>query len=63
MKFKEKHFHYHGGDYYFHCHDQDPRSTIATNHYHGTSFSVSQFPSVASPGHMISCPDEIPTTS
>ena len=38
------------------------RST-ATNHYHGTSFSVFQFPSVAFPADMISYPDELPTTT
>ena len=63
MKFKEKHFHYHGGDYHFHCNYHDARSTVDTNHYHGTSFFIFQFPSLASPGDMISCPDEIPTTS
>ena len=43
--------------------DHNARSTTATKHYHGTSFSVSQFPSVAFPDGMISYPDEFPTTT
>ena len=43
--------------------DQDARSTPATKHYHGTSFCIFQFPSVASPGDMISYPDELSTTT
>ena len=43
--------------------DHNARSTTATKYYHGTSFSVFQFPSVAFPGDMISYPDELPTTT
>ena len=43
--------------------DHNARSTSATKHYHGTSFSVFQFPSVALPGDMISYPDELPKTT
>ena len=43
--------------------DHNTRSTAATKHYHGTSFSVFQFSSVAFPGDMISYPDELPTTT
>ena len=43
--------------------DHNARSTTATEHYHGTSFSVFQFPSVAFPGDMISYPDELSTTT
>ena len=39
------------------------RSTTATKHYYGTSFSVFQFPSVAFPGDIISYVDELPTTT
>ena len=42
--------------------DHNARATTATKHYHGTSFSVFQFPFVAFPGNMISFPDELPTT-
>ena len=42
--------------------DHNARSATATKHYHGASFSVFQFPSVAFPGDMISYPDEIRTT-
>ena len=38
-------------------------STTATEHYHGTSFSVFQFPSVVFPGDLIFYPDELPTTT
>ena len=43
--------------------DLNTRSTTATKHCHGTSFSVFQFPSVAFPGDMISYLDELPTTT
>ena len=43
--------------------DRNARSTTATKHYHGTSFSVFQFPSVAFPGDIISYPAELPTTT
>ena len=43
--------------------DHNARSTTATNHYHETSFSVFQFPSVAFPDDMISYPDELSTTT
>ena len=42
--------------------DHNARATTATKHYHGTSFSVFQFPFAAFPGNMISFPDELPTT-
>ena len=43
--------------------DYNARSTTATKHYHGTSFSIFQFPSVVFQGDMISYPDELPTTT
>ena len=43
--------------------DHNARSTTATKQYHGTSFSVFQFPSVAFLGDMISYPDELPTAT
>ena len=43
--------------------DHNAISTTATKHYHGTSFSVFQFPSVAFPGDMTSYPNELPTTT
>ena len=43
--------------------NHNARSTTATKHYHGTSFSVFQFPFVAFLGDMISYPDELPTTT
>ena len=41
---------------------QNARSTTATKHYCGTSFSVFQFSSVAFPGNLISYPDDLPKT-
>ena len=41
--------------------DHNARSTTVTKQYHGTSFSVFQFPFVAVPGDMISYPNEFPT--
>ena len=41
--------------------DHNARSTAATKHDHGTSFSVFHFPSVAFPGDIISYPDELCT--
>ena len=43
--------------------DHNARSTIVNKHYHGTFFSVFQFPSVAFPGDLSSYPDELPTTT
>ena len=43
--------------------DHNARSITATKYYHGTSFSVIQFPSVAFPGDVISYPDELLTTT
>ena len=43
--------------------DHNARSTTATQHFHGTSVSVFQFPSVVFPGDMISYADELPTTT
>ena len=43
--------------------DHNARLTTATKLYHGTSFSIFQFPSVAFPGDMISYSDEFPTTT
>ena len=43
--------------------DHNDRSTTATEHYYGTSFSVFQFPSVAFTGDIISYPDELSTTT
>ena len=43
--------------------DHNARSTTATKHYHGTSFSIFQFPFVAFPGDVIPYPDELPTTT
>ena len=59
MQFKEKHFHHHSKEHI----DHNARSITATKHYHGTSFSVIQFPSVAFPGDVISYPDELLTTT
>ena len=43
--------------------DHNAISATATKHYHGTSFSVFEFPSVVVPCDMISYPDELPTTT
>ena len=43
--------------------DYNARSTTATKHYHGTFFSIFQFPYVVFQGDMISYPDELPTTT
>ena len=42
--------------------NHNARSATVSKHYHGASFSVFQFPSVAFPGDMIFYPDEIRTT-
>ena len=43
--------------------DHNARSATTTKHYHGTSFSAFQFPSIAFPGDMISYPDDLPTAT
>ena len=42
--------------------NHNARSATISKHYHGASFSVFQFPSVAFPGDMVSYSDEIRTT-